>query len=85
MRASLSAGVWYLDAMNLMIVEIHMKSPATFLQMISTSDELDQSSNKSQSLQVLEISARLVLRNSLISLSTEEHSTSWSLRTSVMG
>jgi hypothetical protein len=62
-----------------------MKSPADFLQRISISYELGQLSVRSQSLRVLAMSVNRVSKNSLISASTEDRSTSWSLSTSVMG
>ena len=62
-----------------------MKNPVAPSQIALMSDEFGQSSVKSQSLQALAISVNHILKNSLISLSTEDHSTSCSLSTSVMG
>ena len=62
-----------------------MKSPATFLQRISMSYELGQPCAKPQSLRDSQMSVNRVLKNNLISSSTEERSTSWSLNTSVIG
>ena len=62
-----------------------MKNPAALSQRMLMSDELGHSWVKSQSLRFLVISDSRVLKNSLMSSSTEERSTSCSLRTSVMG
>ena len=62
-----------------------MKNPAAFLHRILISDELGQSFVKSQSLRFLARLVNCVQKNSSMSLSTISGSTSWSLRTSVMG
>ena len=62
-----------------------MKNPAAFSQRMSMSDEFGQCSGKSQSLLVLAISFNCALKNSLISLSTEEYLTLRNLNTLVIG
>ena len=62
-----------------------MKYPAALSQMISSSDELGQPYMRSQSLLFLRIFDSCILRKNLISLSTKERLTSWSLNTLVTG